>query len=172
MEHASAAPADAETKFAGSRGDDKIELRLWLRLLTCASLIEGEVRGRLRDAFDATLPRFDLMAQLEKEPEGMTLSALSQRMMVSNGNLTALVERLVASGHVTRRRDARDGRAQRVRLTAEGRRAFAKMARAHEDWIKGMTGDLSGREAADLMALLARLKTSVRNALSKKDGVA
>ena len=79
------------------------ELRLWLRLLTCTNLIEGEVRRRLRERFDVTLPRFDLMAQLDKAPDGMTLSDLSRRMMVSNGNLTGLVERLVASGHLDRR---------------------------------------------------------------------
>ena len=67
------------------------ELRLWLRLLTCTTLIEGEVRRRLRQEFDVTLPRFDLMAQLDKAPGGMTLGELSRRMMVSNGNVTGLV---------------------------------------------------------------------------------
>ena len=89
-------PLDAETKAAEQPEDHRDELRLWLRLLTCTTLIEGEVRKRLRARFDVTLPRFDLMAQLDKAPEGLTLSDLSKRMMVSNGNLTALVERLVA----------------------------------------------------------------------------
>ena len=91
-------PLDAETKAAEKPEDHRDELRLWLRLLTCTTLIEGEVRKRLRERFDVTLPRFDLMAQLDKAPEGLTLSDLSKRMMVSNGNLTALVERLVATG--------------------------------------------------------------------------
>ena len=99
---------DAETKVG--EGPHKRELRLWLRLLTCANLVEGMVRTRLRAEFGVTLPRFDLMAQLERAPEGMTLGALSRRMMVSNGNVTGLVERLVALGQVERARDPRDGR--------------------------------------------------------------
>ena len=91
-------PLDAETKVAERPADHEAELRLWLRLLTCTTLIEGEVRRRLRDEFDVTLPRFDLMAQLDKAPNGMTLGELSQRMMVSNGNVTGLVERLAQAG--------------------------------------------------------------------------
>ena len=87
---------DSETKTVESDHGD--ELRLWLRLLTCTTLIEGSVRSRLRERFDVTLPRFDLMAQLDKAPDGMTLSDVSKRMMVSNGNVTGLVERLVESG--------------------------------------------------------------------------
>ena len=83
---------DSETKAVELPEDHGDEIRLWLRLLTCTTLIEGEVRGRLRERFDVTLPRFDLMAQLDKVPEGMTLSDVSKRMMVSNGNVTGLVE--------------------------------------------------------------------------------
>ena len=85
-------PLDSETKVAERPDDHKTELRLWLRMLTCTTLIESEVRKRLRDNFDITLPRFDLLAQLERAPNGMTLGELSQRMMVSNGNITGLVE--------------------------------------------------------------------------------
>ena len=98
-----AIPLDAETKVAERPADHKAELRLWLRLLTCEQLIEAEVRRRLRDSFDVTLPRFDLMAQLDRAPNGMTLGELSQRMMVSNGNVTGLVDRLVAQGLIRRR---------------------------------------------------------------------
>jgi DNA-binding MarR family transcriptional regulator len=97
-----AIPLDHETKAAETPHDHREELRLWLRLLTCTTLVEGEVRRRLRDRFGVTLPRFDLMAQLDKAPDGMTLSDVSKRMMVSNGNLTGLVERLVESGHLDR----------------------------------------------------------------------
>ena len=94
---------DAETKVSERPGDHKTELRLWLRLLTCTTLIENEVRRRLRDNFDITLPRFDLLAQLDRAPDGMTLGELSQRMMVSNGNITGLVDRLVGQGLIRRR---------------------------------------------------------------------
>src|SRR4029079_12573439 len=113
-------PLAAETKFAERPADHEAELRLWLRLLTCPTLIENEVRSRLRDTFDVTLPRFDLMAQLDKAQSGMTLGELSQRMMVSNGNVTGLVDRLVEQKLIERRPSPVDRRAMLVHLTAEG----------------------------------------------------
>ncbi|HEU6441083.1 MAG TPA: MarR family transcriptional regulator [Microvirga sp.] len=158
-------PLDAETKAIEMPDDHRDELRLWLRLLTCSTLIEGEVRRRLRDRFDVTLPRFDLMAQLDKVPEGMTLSDLSKRMMVSNGNLTSLVDRLVASGHIERRVSATDRRAQIIKLTPAGRAEFRMMAAEHEAWIAEIFGGLTQKEHKDLMRLLAKTKLSARNAI-------
>jgi DNA-binding MarR family transcriptional regulator len=157
---------DAETKAAESPEHHRDELRLWLRLLTCSTMIEGEIRRRLRDRFDVTLPRFDLMAQLDKAPDGMTLSDLSKRMMVSNGNLTGLVERLAASGHLERRVSETDRRAQIVSLTQAGLAEFRAMAAEHENWIAELFGDLNPKEQKDLMRLLARTKLSVRHAMS------
>ena len=157
---------DSETKAVELPEHHGDELRLWLRLLTCTTLIEGEVRRRLRDEFDVTLPRFDLMAQLDRAPNGMTLGELSQRMMVSNGNVTGLAERLVEQGLLDRRPSPNDRRAQIVSLTAEGRRAFRTMARTHEDWIAQLFAGLDATEIDQLMALLAKTKTSARKAMS------
>src|SRR5246127_4880404 len=112
---------DSETKAVEVPEDPGNELRWWRRLLPCTTLIEGEVRSRLRERFDVTLPRFDLMAQLDRVPEGMTLSDVSKRMMVSNGNVTGLVERLVESGHLDRRTSETDRRVQGIRPTKAGR---------------------------------------------------
>jgi DNA-binding MarR family transcriptional regulator len=159
-----AIPLDSETKVAERPADHEAELRLWLRLLTCTTLIEGEVRRRLRDEFDVTLPRFDLMAQLDKAPNGMTLGELSRRMMVSNGNVTGLAERLVEQGVLDRRASPTDRRAQIVSLTADGRRVFRTMARTHEDWIAEIFSGLDAGEIETLMALLAKTKASARKA--------
>jgi DNA-binding MarR family transcriptional regulator len=158
-------PLDAETKVAERPHDHKDELRLWLRLFTCKEVIENEVRRRLRDTFDVTLPRFDLMAQLYRAPKAMTLGELSQRMMVSNGNVTGLVDRLVEQGLISRRPSPKDRRAQFVSLTAEGRRFFGAMARANGDWIADMLADLSSEEINTLMRLLAKTKASARRAI-------
>lgn len=160
---------DAETVAQERPRDHKAELRLWLRMLTCTTLVEDEIRSRLRQSFDVTLPRFDLMAQLYKAPDGMTLSELSSRMMVSNGNLTALVERLVDAGQIARRASVTDRRVVYVALTPDGEAAFTAMARQHEGWIADFFGDLSGSEVDQLMVLLGRLKASSRKAI-KKDG--
>jgi len=91
---------------------------------------------------------------------------LSQRMMVSNGNVTGLAERLVEQGLLDRRPSPNDRRAQIVSLTAEGRRAFRTMARTHEDWIAQLFAGLDATEIDQLMALLAKTKTSARKAMS------
>ena len=168
IDDSSAVPLDAETKVVERPGDHQAELRLWLRILTCTTLIEGEVRRRLRESFGVTLPRFDLLAQLDKTPGGMTLGQLSSRMMVSNGNVTGLAERLVAQGLLDRKPSASDRRAQIVSLTAEGRRTFRAMARAHEHWIADLFADLTVDEIDELMRLLAKTKGSARRALNGK----
>jgi DNA-binding MarR family transcriptional regulator len=161
-------PLDAETKAAERPHDHRDELRLWLRLFTCKEVIEAEVRRRLRERFDVTLPRFDLLAQLERTPQGMTLGELSQRMMVSNGNVTGLVDRLVEQGLISRRPAPNDRRAQIVSLTAPGRRFFRSMARANGEWIGELFAELSAADIATLMRLLARTKLSARNAIARR----
>jgi len=158
---------DSETKAVELPEDHGSELRLWLRLLTCTTLIEGEVRSRLRERFDVTLPRFDLMAQLDRVPEGMTLSDVSKRMMVSNGNVTGLVERLVESGHLDRRTSDSDRRVQVIRLTKVGRAEFRRMAAEHERWIAEIFSDLSPKDVRELMRLLAKTKASAQKSARK-----
>jgi len=155
---------DSETKVLEAPQDHKEELRLWLRLLTCTNMIETAIRRRLAEAFDTTLPRFDLLAQLERAPEGMTLGELSRRMMVTNGNVTGLVERLVQSGHIKRHARATDRRVQIVKLTAKGHNYFSRMAGAHEAWIADLFAQLSSREVGDLLRALGKLKDSVKAA--------
>lgn len=161
-----ASAIDAETKASEGPSDHKVELRLWLRLLTCTTLVEGGIRRRLRSRFDTTLPRFDLMAQLEKAPDGLTLGEISRRMMVSNGNVTGLVERLASEGLVERRASPSDRRAANVRLTSGGRAIFAEMARAHAEWLADMFGGLTNDDIDGLMALLARTKRSTHRAIT------
>jgi len=146
-----------QDRESAARADDHRALRLWLRLLTCSQLIERHVRSRLRSRFATTLPRFDLMAQLERHPAGLKMNELSRRLMVTGGNVTGIVDQLVREGLVERSADA-DRRAFRVRLTRAGERAFGEMARAHEQWIAELLAGLTRREHVDLFRLLARLK--------------
>lgn len=134
------------------------ELRLWLRLLTCTQLIEKQVRNNLREQFATTLPRFDLMSQLERAPDGMKMNELSRRMMVTGGNVTGITDQLVTEGLVERVDVANDRRAWRVRLTARGRRLFHEMAQAHETWIVEAFAGLNTREIAQLHKLLGKVK--------------
>ncbi|NVN85493.1 MAG: MarR family transcriptional regulator [Rhodopseudomonas sp.] len=156
---------DGETKVLEAPEDHGDELRLWLRLLTCSALIESEIRRRLREEFDFTLPRFDLLAQLDKADGGMVLGEVSKRMMVSAGNITALVERLVDSGHVKRTTLSTDRRVQIISLTPFGRTAFRKMAAKHGAWIGSLFAGLSDKDRSLLMRELGKLKKSARDAL-------
>jgi DNA-binding MarR family transcriptional regulator len=143
---------------ARARRDHHDALRLWLRMLTCTQLVERKVRQRLRDEFATTLPRFDLMAQLERSPEGMKMSALSRRMMVTGGNVTGITDQLVAEGAVERIESSEDRRVYLVCLTAKGRKQFAEMAKAHETWIVDALGALGNKELSQLHALLGKVK--------------
>ena len=149
---------DAETR---ATSDDHQALRLWLRLYACTSLIEGRVRRRLQSRFATTLPRFDLMAQLERAPEGLRMSELSGRLMVTGGNVTGLVDSLEDEGLVVRAADGADRRALRVKLTREGRRVFRTMATEHERWIIEMFAGLSARDARSLADQLQALKEHI-----------
>ena len=137
-------------------------LRLWLRLLTCTQIVEKEVRVRLRDKFDTTLPRFDLMAQLERAPEGLKMNELSRRMMVTGGNVTGITDQLAAEGLVDRVDVEGDRRAYRVRLTAKGRKLFHEMAHQHERWILEAFASLTDKEIATLHKLLGKVKDHAR----------
>ncbi len=141
-----------------SRSDDHRALRVWLRLLTCTQLIERVVRLRLRSRFGTTLPRFDLMAQLERHPEGVKMNELSRLLMVTGGNVTAIVDQLEKEGLVERVDQPADRRAFMIHLTRAGERSFAEMAREHEAWVVGLLEGMSRREQDQLLRLLARVK--------------
>lgn len=142
-------------------------LRAWLKLLACHNLVEAQLRTMLRLQFDTTLPRFDLMAQLQRYPHGLRMRELSERMMVTGGNVTGLVDRLVDEGLIDRVDDPDDRRAYVVSLTERGRQEFAGMAQQHERWVGSLFGGLQGEELAQLSGLLGKLK----NHLAQGGGV-
>jgi len=134
------------------------ELRLWLRMLTCTQLVEKDIRAGLREQWNTTLPRFDLMAQLERAPEGLRMNELSRRMMVTGGNVTGITDQLEGEGLVERVEVEGDRRAYLVRLTPKGRRQFNTMAEAHEGWIVEAFAGLEAHELRTLHQLLGKVK--------------
>ena len=137
---------------------EKLRLRLWLQMLKATRHIEAELRERLRLEHGTTLPRFDVMAALERRPDGLKMSELSRRLMVSNGNVTGIVDRLVEDGLVVRVEVEGDRRATRVRLTNEGRRAFEAMAVQHAQWIQQFIDPLDDREVVETTAVLEKIR--------------
>jgi DNA-binding MarR family transcriptional regulator len=152
------AASDPESRL---HDDHHASLRLWLRLLTCTLLVERRIRARLRQEFATTLPRFDLMAQLERNPAGLRMGELSRRLMVTGGNVTGITDQLTAEGLVERRPIPHDRRAYAVRLTPKGKRAFDTMAAAHERWVIELFAGLDAGERKRLHALLGRVKQAL-----------
>ena len=148
--------------------DHHQSLKLWLRMLSCTVRIENEIRSRMRATFDITLPRFDLMAQLERHPDGLRMGELSRRMMVTGGNITGITDQLEQELLVVRVPDARDRRVFTVRLTDEGRRIFAGMAAVHEGWIAELLQDMPSHDKAQLIGLLSQMKQHLNTSDDKK----
>jgi DNA-binding MarR family transcriptional regulator len=134
--------------------DSKARLRLWIRLLRATRLVESETRERFKTKYNVTLPRFDVMAALYRNPDGMLMSEISRFLLVSNGNVTGIVDRLVQEGFVVRAQRDGDRRTSFVRLTTKGRAAFGEMATAHEAWIDELLGGIAARDAEQLAAKL------------------
>ncbi|MGB6756613.1 MAG: MarR family transcriptional regulator [Xanthobacteraceae bacterium] len=139
--------------------DSKARLRLWVRLLRASRLIESAARERLKSQFNATLPRFDVMAALYRQPDGMLMSEISRFLMVSNGNVTGIVDRLVADGVVVRAQRNGDRRTSFISLTRKGRALFAEMAAAHEKWVDELLRSVSARDADQLSAKLKSFRS-------------
>ncbi|HEY1091145.1 MAG TPA: MarR family transcriptional regulator [Burkholderiaceae bacterium] len=147
---------DLETRVAD---DDHQALKLWLRLLSCTTRVEDEIRARLRREFATTLPRFDLLAQLERHPEGLSMRALSQRLMVTGGNVTGITDQLEAEGLVLREAHKSDRRSYTVKLTPTGKRQFRRWAATHEQWVVELLAGWSAAEKQQVYGLLAGLKS-------------
>jgi DNA-binding MarR family transcriptional regulator len=153
------ASADAETRV---HQDHHLSVRLWLRMLACTNRIENVVRQNLQAKFETTLPRFDLMAQLERAPRGLKMSELSQRMMVTGGNVTGITDGLEKDGLVVREVDPTDRRVFYVKLSAEGQRQFRRMAVEHEQWVIELFEGISVKNKKLLVELLGELKRTIR----------
>lgn len=160
-------PIDLETRLTK---DHHLSLKLWLRMLSTTVMIENEIRNRLRAEFDITLPRFDLMAQLERHPDGLRMGELSKRMMVTGGNITGITDQLEQEGLVMRVTDKQDRRAYSVKLTTAGRKAFKNMASVHEAWVAELFSGVDAEQKSQMISLLSSLKSDL-NAASKEDTV-
>lgn len=160
MTTSNAAPRAFAEKLGGAP-HSKASLRLWLRLLSCSMIIERRIRTRFEEEFQTTLPRFDVLSALEREPDGLTMSQLSAALLVSNGNVTGIVNRLIEELMVVRTVESDDRRIATVRLTRKGREGFQKMARAHEKWIDRMFTGVTDAQMEQLMKLLATVRHSI-----------
>ena len=153
-------PPETGEKFLGQL-HGPLSVRLWLRMLSCTTIIEKRLRRRFIEQFDTTLPRFDVMAALERYPDGITMGDLSQMLLVSNGNVTAIVRQLQEQGHVAVEPAAHDRRSVIVALTRSGAAHFADLAAAHHRWVEAMFADVSEEAQHGLLNRLSAVKASI-----------
>ncbi len=153
-------------KHDGALGD-RSSVRVWLRLLSCTMAIEKEVQRRFLER-GMTLPRFDVLAAIDRHPDGLTMGTLSKSLLVSNGNVTHLVKKLAEDGLIAIEHPPHDRRASIVRMTDKGSDQFAKLARAHNDWIDAMLNDLNFTHRERLYVALGVLKMSIAKASARR----
>ncbi|MEY8839037.1 MarR family winged helix-turn-helix transcriptional regulator [Cribrihabitans sp. XS_ASV171] len=133
-------------------------LRLWLQMLKATRHVEASLRERLREGYGTTLPRFDVLATLHSRPEGMRMSELSQHLVVSNGNVTGLVDRLVAEGLVERETQQSDRRAFVVRITGKGRTLMEEMTASHLAWIDELLSNVTEPDTARAISIMLDIR--------------
>ncbi len=135
----------------------KRRLKLWVRLLAVTRRTEAELREFLRLNHATTLPRFDVMAALYRRQGGVTMSDLSRMLLVSNGNATAVVDRLEKDGLVRRTPSGTDRRTVFAALTPEGLARFEGLAAEHEVEVNRLFGALTEGEVDEMSDLLKRM---------------
>jgi DNA-binding MarR family transcriptional regulator len=146
---------DLETRAALT---DQLDLRLWLRMMAVHKLITNEARRRLRTSFNMSLSRFDLMAQLDATKVGLRMGEISNRLMVTTGNITGLTDELEADGLVERTADPHSRRASLVRLTPKGRKLFRAAAKANAAWIAEFFSVLPAKDKKTMLEFFAAQK--------------
>lgn len=146
-------------------------IRMWLRMLACTTLVETELRRQFRMKFDFTLPRFDVLAQLDRRPEGMVIGDLSKRLMVSAGNVTPMIDRLIADGLVTRTPSEIDRRVQIVSITPEGRRRFRRMAKWNGQLLATIFEQVAPTHIETLNRVLKDVKDNVLAASAQEPDI-
>ena len=161
--------SDVAATISRSKASRKSALRAWLRLWACVGSVERVVRTRLYSDHGMTLPRFDYLSQLYREPNRrMNMTELSRRLMVSGGNVTGLTDRLVADGLVKREQDSSDRRVQIIVLTDDGYERFIQVALEHEKWIGELFEDLGPDQMGVLNQTLGQLKQSLERKLNEQ----
>ena len=137
---------------------EKRRLRMWIRMLRTTRAVESRLRDFLREEYDTTLPRFDVMAALYRAEDGLKMSSLSKQLLVSNGNVTGIVDRLVVDELIQRVAVKDDRRAVRVCLTQKGRTLFSRMAQDHEVLVNGLFAPMADKDLNVMADIFGRLK--------------
>jgi DNA-binding MarR family transcriptional regulator len=132
-----------------------LELQAWVRLLRVVTRFSRRIERALT-VCGLTLAQFDVLATLARG-DGITQQELSDRLLVTKGNVCGLIDRAEAAGVVERRPDPDDRRINRLFLTDRGRRQFAEALPVHHEILHALIGCLPPEEIERLHGLLGVL---------------
>lgn len=145
-------------------------LRAWLHMLKAANALKKSIDGKLRDEYGMSLARFDVLAALERAgPTGLRAGALSQRLMVTEGNTTQVTATLIRDGLIRRAVSREDGRVAIFKLTKKGEKLFADMAAANREWVAEAFSGFVRPELAAFRTLLDKLNLPLNKIDAGKD---
>ena len=108
-----------------------------------------------------TLPRFDVIAHLGVKEECFSQDDLCEKLLVTKGNISGLIDRMAEEGLVSREEDPKNRRCNRIELTDRGKKLFQKVVPEHEGCIDNMFSVLTRQEQTQLKDLLRKLIKSM-----------
>jgi MarR family transcriptional regulator, organic hydroperoxide resistance regulator len=135
-------------------------IRLWFRLVRLEARMQAAVGDRLRQ-IGVSIPQCDVLTTLS-EKEGVSQQQLAERLYVTKGNISGLLDRLEEAGFVERRAAAADRRQYSIHLTEAGRAMAEKAIAVQHRWIASTLGRLSEADLEALETQLIALRDIVR----------
>jgi DNA-binding MarR family transcriptional regulator len=140
----------------------QLETRLWLQILSLHGDIFSSLNTMLNAEFGLSVAKFDVLAQLDRYRQGLALGQLSQNLKVSGGNVSGLVQRLLADGLISREMSREDRRSFIVRLTPKGEALFKKAAAVHRKHLSKRFEKVPAKELEHAFTVLRSLAQAVR----------
>jgi DNA-binding MarR family transcriptional regulator len=141
-------------------GSSSDPLRVWFRFIRLHRRVSAAVAAELK-TLGLSIPQFDLLSTLT-EQEGQTQQELAQRLYVTKGNVSGLVDRLVEAGLVQRRASPGDRRSHALHLTREGKRVAERAMAAQADYVRETLGRLPASDLVTLERLVLAWRDKAR----------
>ncbi|HEY0871044.1 MAG TPA: MarR family transcriptional regulator [Acidothermaceae bacterium] len=137
----------------------------WLALIRTHARLWDQVEAQMRHDSGLTLPRYDVLMQLDRSGGRLRLTELASSVVLSPSGLSKLLDRMEASELLRREPDPTDARSTLARLTPRGRLLVRKARQTHHAWLQKAFGDaLNERDVADLTRIMTRLDAQISSA--------
>ena len=130
----------------------------WIALVRTHARLWDQVEAQMRQDSGLTMPRYDVLMQLDMAGGRLGLTELASTVVLSPSGLSKLLDRMEASELLRREADPRDARSTFARITPRGRSLVKKARQSHHAWLQRAFGDaLDDRDVADLSRIMGRI---------------